>query len=55
MMEAASPGLSDRETPERIGIGPRGEEYCLEMFVASSKSVLHHDTVGSKYRVMLDE
>src|ERR1022692_4478732 len=47
MMETASPRLSERETPDRIAIGPRGDGYCFVRFVASSKRVLHHDTVGS--------
>src|SRR5579864_8640479 len=37
MMETVSPRLSERETPERIGRGPRGEGYCLLRLVASSK------------------
>src|SRR5439155_26832925 len=38
MMETASPRRSEREMPERIGIGPRGVAYSLVRFVASSKA-----------------
>src|SRR6266568_4096044 len=48
MMETASPRLSERETPERIGRGPRGDGYCLVRFVASSKLGSYiYDTVAA--------
>src|SRR5579859_5830698 len=47
MMEMASPRLSERETPERIGRGPRGDGYCLVRLVASSKlGSCFYDTVA---------
>src|SRR5437667_10390868 len=56
IMEAASPRLSESETPERIGMPPRGEGYSLMRLIASSKQTSYdYDTVdpNEKYHCSL--
>src|SRR5580700_9231692 len=52
MMETASPRFSERETPERIVRGPRGDGYCLVRLVASSKlGSYFYDTVAPMKKI----